>query len=139
MMWVKSSWLGLFLIILRRSIARRFWPAEDLVEIENRVLGMDHAELGARYMERHRMSELLIQTVRYHHSPEKAQSHGQIVASVQISDLLIRHEKMGLQRKLSGGHQRALLWSFRLAGVVSRCPRVGAGHCAGLAVAYFGP
>ena len=68
---------------------------EELVEIENRVLGIDHAELGALYMERHRMSELLVQTVRYHHFPEKAQSHGQIVASVQIADLLIRHEKLG--------------------------------------------
>ena len=28
------------------------------------------------------MSEMLIQTVRYHHCPEKANSHGEIVASV---------------------------------------------------------
>ncbi len=68
---------------------------EDLIEIENRVLGIDHAELGALYLERHRLSELLIQTVRYHHFPEKARSHSQIIASVQIADLLIRHEKMG--------------------------------------------
>jgi HD-like signal output (HDOD) protein len=68
---------------------------QDLIEIENSVLGMDHAELGALYMERHRMSELLIQTARYHHSPEKAHSHGEIIASVQIADLLIRCEKMG--------------------------------------------
>jgi HD-like signal output (HDOD) protein len=67
----------------------------DLIEIENTVLGIDHAELGALYMERHRLSELLIQTVRYHHTPEKAQSHGEIVASVQIADLLVRREKMG--------------------------------------------
>ncbi len=68
---------------------------QDLIEIENAVLGIDHAELGALYMERHRMSDLLIQTVRHHHSPEKAKSHGGIVASVQIADLLIRREKMG--------------------------------------------
>jgi HD-like signal output (HDOD) protein len=68
---------------------------QDLIEIENSVLGMDHAELGALYMERHRMSELLIQTARYHHCPEKAKSHGEIIASVQIADLLIRCEKMG--------------------------------------------
>lgn len=68
---------------------------QDLIEIENSILGIDHAELGALYMERHRMSELLIQTARYHHSPEKAQSHGEIIASVQIADLLIRCEKMG--------------------------------------------
>ena len=68
---------------------------QDLIEIESSVLGIDHAELGALYMERHRMSDLLIQTVRYHHSPEKAKSHGEIVAAVQIADLLIRREKMG--------------------------------------------
>jgi HD-like signal output (HDOD) protein len=68
---------------------------EDLVEIESRLLGIDHAELGALYLERHRLSELLIQTVRYHHVPEQAQSHAPIVASVQIADLLIRHERLG--------------------------------------------
>ncbi len=67
----------------------------DLTEIEESVLGIDHAELGALYLERHRLSELLIQTARFHHHPEKAQSHGHIVASVQIADLLIRSEKMG--------------------------------------------
>lgn len=74
---------------------RALLGAEDLLEIENRVLGIDHAELGALYLERHRLSELLIETVRYHHAPEKARSYAQVVASVQIADLLIRHEKMG--------------------------------------------
>jgi HD-like signal output (HDOD) protein len=69
--------------------------ARDLTDIENSVLGIDHAELGALYLERHRLSELLIQTARFHHQPEKAQAHGQIVASVQIADLLIRNGKMG--------------------------------------------
>ncbi|MES1180556.1 MAG: HDOD domain-containing protein [Verrucomicrobiota bacterium] len=67
----------------------------DLVEIETKVLGIDHAELGALYLERHRLPELLIQTARFHHQPEKAASHQQIVASVQIADLLIRSEKIG--------------------------------------------
>jgi putative nucleotidyltransferase with HDIG domain len=68
----------------------------DLTEIENEVLGIDHAELGALYLERHRLSELLVQTARFHHQPEKAQSHGHLIASVQIADLLIRSEKMGI-------------------------------------------
>jgi len=67
----------------------------DLLEIENEILGIDHAELGAFYLERHRLSELLVQTARFHHCPEKAGSHGHIVASVQIADLLIRSKKMG--------------------------------------------
>jgi HD-like signal output (HDOD) protein len=70
--------------------------SRDLTEIENEVLGIDHGELGALYLERHRLSELLVQTARFHHQPEKAQSHQQIIASVQIADLLIRSEKMGI-------------------------------------------
>jgi HD-like signal output (HDOD) protein len=70
--------------------------ARDLAEIENEVLGVDHAELGGLYLERHRLSELLVQTARYHHHPEKAGSHGHLTASVQIADLLIRSEKMGV-------------------------------------------
>ncbi|HTI99840.1 MAG TPA: HDOD domain-containing protein [Dongiaceae bacterium] len=67
----------------------------DLTEIEIEVLGMDHAELGALYLERHRLPELMIRTARFHHHPEKAGEHATIVASVQIADLLLRSEKIG--------------------------------------------
>ncbi len=80
-----------FAEIHRQAIAGN----RDLIEIEKDILGLDHAELGALYMENHRLSELLVQTTRFHHQPEKAKSYGQIIASVQIADLLIRSEKMG--------------------------------------------
>jgi putative nucleotidyltransferase with HDIG domain len=67
----------------------------DLVEIENEVLGIDHAELGALYLERHHLPELMINSARYHHQPEKAVQHPQIVAAVQVADLLLRSEKIG--------------------------------------------
>ncbi len=67
----------------------------DLCEIENEVLGVDHAELGARYLERHRLPELMIQSARFHHHPEKAGPFAHIVASVQIADLLLRRENIG--------------------------------------------
>ncbi len=67
----------------------------ELTEIENEVLGMDHAELGALYMERHRLPELMINSARHHHHPEKAGDYMPIVAAVQIADLLLRNEKIG--------------------------------------------
>jgi len=69
--------------------------ARDLIEIENDVLGMDHAEIGAHYLERHRLPELMIQTARFHHHPEKADNYAPTIASVQIADLLLRSEKIG--------------------------------------------
>jgi putative nucleotidyltransferase with HDIG domain len=67
----------------------------DLIEIENEVLGMAHPELGALYLERHRLPELMIKTARFHHEPEKAGDFERMVASTQVADLLLRSEKIG--------------------------------------------
>ena len=69
--------------------------AQELLEIENEILGMDHAELGALYLERHRLPELMITSARFHHRPEQAPQFGHVVASVQIADLLLRSENIG--------------------------------------------
>jgi len=68
---------------------------QDLLEIENEVLGMDHAEMGALYLARHRLPELMVQTARFHHHPENAGEYAPTIASVQIADLLLRSEKIG--------------------------------------------
>jgi|SRR5579862_6131064 len=68
---------------------------QDLVAIETEVLGIDHGELGALYLEHHRLPEVMIQSARFHHHPENASEHRALVASVQIADLLLRSEKIG--------------------------------------------
>jgi HD-like signal output (HDOD) protein len=67
----------------------------DLLELESEILGIDHAELGALYLERHRLPELMIIAARFHHQPEKAEKYRDIVASVQIADLLMRNARIG--------------------------------------------
>lgn len=67
----------------------------DLSVIEAEILGIDHSELGALYLERHRLSEMMVTIARYHHQPEKAERYTQVAASVQIADLLLRSEKIG--------------------------------------------
>ena len=67
----------------------------DLLEIENHVLGIDHPELGAKYLERNRLPEVLITAARCHHRPEAAESQKAIAASVQIADLLMRNARIG--------------------------------------------
>jgi HD-like signal output (HDOD) protein len=69
--------------------------ARDLTEIETEILGVDHAELGGLYLERHRLPEVLVKSARFHHRPELAGSHQPIVASVQIADLLMRNARIG--------------------------------------------
>lgn len=67
----------------------------DLPGIEREILGMDHAELGALYLERHHLPESMIETARFHHDPQKAGTSAPLVAAVQIADLLLRNAQIG--------------------------------------------
>jgi putative nucleotidyltransferase with HDIG domain len=67
----------------------------ELTEIETDILGIDHAELGALYLERHRLPDVLVKAARFHHRPEHAGAHQPIVASAQIADLLMRNARIG--------------------------------------------
>jgi HD-like signal output (HDOD) protein len=68
---------------------------QDLTAVETDVLGLDHAELGAIYLKNHNLPDIMVETARYHHHPEEASHHAQIVAAVQIADHLVRHAGIG--------------------------------------------
>ncbi len=74
---------------------RRKESGLDLLELEREVLGMDHAELGAIYIKKQILPEVFVEIVQFHHQPERAQHHTNIVAAVQVADLLVRYAKIG--------------------------------------------
>jgi HD-like signal output (HDOD) protein len=69
--------------------------AQDLPGIETEVLGLDHGEVGALYLEHHRLPQVMVQSARFHHHPENASESQTLIASVQIADLLLRSAKIG--------------------------------------------
>lgn len=44
-------------------------------------MGIDHAELGALHLKRHRLPELMIASASYHHQPGKATQYPQVISS----------------------------------------------------------
>ncbi len=69
---------------------------QNLLEAEREVLGLDHGELGALYLRSHNLPDVLVETARYHHEPERAGHHCRIVAAVQLANLLVRQAGIGL-------------------------------------------
>jgi putative nucleotidyltransferase with HDIG domain len=67
----------------------------DLMSLERQVLGVDHAELGAMYLRRQRLADVYVEIVQHHHSPQLARYHRIVTAAVQVSDMLVRHAKIG--------------------------------------------
>jgi putative nucleotidyltransferase with HDIG domain len=74
---------------------RRNESGLDLPDLEREVLGMDHAELGGIYLKKQVLPEVFVEIVQFHHQPDRAHKHGNIVAAVQVADLLVRHAKIG--------------------------------------------
>ncbi len=54
------------------SILQQVQQGQLLLDAERRVLGLHHAEIGARLATAWGLPEVLIDTIRYHHTPEKA-------------------------------------------------------------------
>ncbi len=90
-------------IVMASSFPEQFAEVNRMVhageatqlESERIVLGMDHTELGAIYLDHHHLPPVMVETALHHHKPGRASSYGNIVASVQIADLLVRHAQIG--------------------------------------------
>ena len=62
---------------------------------ERQILGLDHCEVGALYIRSHNLPDALVEVARYHHQPERASHSVQLVAAVQIADMLVRQAGIG--------------------------------------------
>jgi putative nucleotidyltransferase with HDIG domain len=67
----------------------------DLLLLETETLGLNHCDLGARYLSAHKLPAATIQAVRFHHHPGSAATDIRLVAAVQVADLFVRHAAIG--------------------------------------------
>jgi len=74
-----------------RIVAGKYSSPEEVCAAERALIGWDHAQIGSHYLERHQLSEEIVEAVRYHVTPEKADRHPFYAAAVQVAELLVRH------------------------------------------------
>ena len=70
-----------------------------LIEAEKYALGLHHAELGARLMTRWDLPEILTDTVRFHHAPEKATIDTVLTSTVHLAETMAAARLEGDSRK----------------------------------------
>ena len=59
-----------------------------LIEVEERTLGCNHAEVGGRLLEQWKLPEHLIAAVRFHHKPAAAGNHQRVAACVYLGNFI---------------------------------------------------
>lgn len=65
-------------------------------QVERKLLGYDHAEVGAFMAEQWNLPKQLIQAIRYHHEPDQCPDKNPIVDCVHIGDFLTMSMGFGL-------------------------------------------
>lgn len=82
-------------LVLDRFVLKGISPIEAATErglpfdvAVHQVLGINHAEIGAMMLKKWCFPNDIIQAVRWHHEPEGADSHNQLVDIVHVADVL---------------------------------------------------
>lgn len=68
---------------------------ENLFKVEKEVLGYDHAEVGALLLTEWKMSERLVEVVKYHHNPANAGDYMEEACIVARADALVYEMNIG--------------------------------------------
>lgn len=78
-------------------LAEEAEDTETVCRIEERIIGWDHARIGAFFLERHRLGPEIVEPVRYHNNPSAAPEFPETAAAVQIADHMVRSEGIEIE------------------------------------------
>lgn len=76
---------------LQEILRTKARSTEEICDLERRLIGWDHAQIGAHYLAKHSVSEEIVYAVKYHCAPGRAERHQFFAAAVQVADHLVRH------------------------------------------------
>lgn len=60
----------------------------SFIEAEDRILGFNHAVVGARIAEKWSLPAELVEAIEKHHNPDKAEINPKLIATVHLADVL---------------------------------------------------
>lgn len=81
----------------------------ELIEAEKKVLGMHHAEIGARLTTRWSLPEVLVDVIRHHHHPDLATEGRELAATIHLAEILTQ------QVRAAAGEQDLLVYEVNQA------------------------
>lgn len=85
------------LVQISNTLAR---SPKEICRLERQLIGWDHAQIGAHYLQKHQVCEEIAMAVRYHCEPDRAPRHRLFAAAVQVADHLVRYSGV------SGGFEK---------------------------------
>jgi hypothetical protein len=56
--------------------------------MEKKIVGWDHAKIGAYYLWNHHISDEVVEAVHWHNNPKESKEHTNLSSAIQVADLL---------------------------------------------------
>jgi HD-like signal output (HDOD) protein len=86
--WLENKMSGMVAIAQREGIT--------FDEVERKVLGFDHQQVGAHMGECWNLPKPLVEAMRYHHQPKSCEPRSELVDCVHVADYLTMSMGLGL-------------------------------------------
>lgn len=89
---------------------------ESTLSMEKKILGITHCNAGAYLAKHWNFSDALSDVILFHHAPEKASKHKDLVRIVYLADLLLSRFNVGLElEKIKTGQLKSTLEELGLS------------------------
>jgi len=74
---------------------RVFTDKQNLSEVEEKLIGINHMQAGSRLAELWDLPDVLQESIAFHHSPEKAKGYPDVTHIVYLADFILSRYHMG--------------------------------------------
>ena len=72
------------------------WKNMSFEELESKIFGVNHAELGAEIARRWRLADPIITAIQFHHTPQLAGEYSLIASAVHVADAAMMMMGVGI-------------------------------------------
>jgi putative nucleotidyltransferase with HDIG domain len=87
-----DQYMGLAYPLFYRDLQEK---GETLINVEKRIFGATHTEIGGILSERWFMPEQITEVIKYHHAPEQASHFPELTHMVYLADLILSRFMVG--------------------------------------------
>jgi HD-like signal output (HDOD) protein len=74
--------------LFQKTCKDSFDNNKHAIELEKKIIGWDHAKIGAYYLWNHHISDEVVEAVHCHNNPEDAKESSNLASAIQIADSL---------------------------------------------------
>jgi HD-like signal output (HDOD) protein len=74
--------------LFQKLCKEKFDNATHAIEMERKIIGWDHAKIGAYYLWNHHISDEVVEAVHWHNNPQQSKENPTLSSAIQIADLL---------------------------------------------------